>query len=111
MTLPQLVSMHEDMWKAQTRYLHVAIMCATAVFCYSPVAQCVQCVLELPEGVALEIEACDVVRGVKQGYARDLCRACVEAGTHPQATSCAMESASSSIGTMLFELRLVRPPC
>lgn len=67
--------MHDDMWKAQTRYLHVAIMCATAVFCYSPVAQCVQCVLELPEGVALEIEACDVVRGVKQGYARDLCRA------------------------------------
>jgi hypothetical protein len=82
-------------------------MCAATIFCYSAIAQGVQCVFELPEGVALEIEACDVL----EPWSKDTPETYVEACTHPQATSCAMESAASSIDTMLFELDLVRRPC
>jgi hypothetical protein len=57
MTLPQSAPAKQDMSKAQTRYLHVAIVCAATIFGYTAVAQGVQCVFEFPEGVAVEIEA------------------------------------------------------
>lgn len=95
------------MWKARTRYLHVAIVSAATVFCDPSVAQGVQSVLEFPEGVALEIKAYAVLLlGSK-----DTPETYVEACTHPQATSFARGSASSSIDTMLCELDPVRPPC
>jgi len=80
---------------------------AATVFCYPSVAQGVQSVFEFPEGVALEIEAYEaLLLGSK-----DTPETSVVACTHPQATSCARGSASSSIGTMLCELHPVRPPC
>jgi hypothetical protein len=57
MTLPQSASAKQEMWTAQTRYLHIAIVCAATIFGYPAVAQGVQCVFEFPEGVAVEIEA------------------------------------------------------
>lgn len=36
-------------------------MSATMVFCYPPIAKCVQCVLEFPKGVALEIKAYNIL--------------------------------------------------
>jgi hypothetical protein len=43
---------------ARTGNFNIAVMCRATVLGYSAVTECVQCVFELPEGVALEIEAC-----------------------------------------------------
>lgn len=47
--------------EARTGDINIAIMCMSTVLRYSAVAQSVQLVLEFPEGVALEIEACGVL--------------------------------------------------
>jgi hypothetical protein len=63
----------------------------------------VQLVLELPERVALEIEAC----GVLEHSCQDMPSSQAGAATNRQATFSAMGSASSAIRTMLAELGLV----
>lgn len=75
-------------------------MCAAAILGYSAVAQSVQCVFELPKGVAVEIEACE---GVSRQRSKDrLGVLLLHTTTHLRATSCATGSAASSIDTMLF---------
>jgi hypothetical protein len=51
----------EEGWKARTRYLDIAKVSAATIFCDATVAQGMQLVFELPECVALEIEACGVL--------------------------------------------------
>ena len=47
-----------DLGGSRTRYLHVRIMCVTAVLDYSAKSTGIQSILEYPKGVAGEISAC-----------------------------------------------------
>jgi hypothetical protein len=53
--------------KVRTRYLDITIVCASAILCYAAIAQGMQLVLELPEGVAVEIETCAVSEHASKG--------------------------------------------